>query len=62
MSQDKEPRMSETPKRTSFSKEIELALFDCRHQIRQAVRLYERDVESALRDLRIELSQTKNAA
>jgi len=43
-------------KRTLFIEAMELALAECREQIRRAVQQYESEIDSALRELRQEIA------
>jgi uncharacterized protein (UPF0305 family) len=50
------PRM----KRNHFVEAMESALAECREQIRRAVRQYENEIDSHLRDLRRDLTDSKS--
>lgn len=47
-------------KKTLFIDAMESALAECREQIQKAVRQYEVEIDSALRDLRQDLSQSQS--
>jgi hypothetical protein len=51
--------MNDRPKKNLFAEEMEKVLASCRDQIRRAVREYEAEIDSALEDLRDDLSYPK---
>jgi hypothetical protein len=51
--------MNSRVKKTLFVEAMESALSECRDQIRKAVRQYEAEIDSALADLRHDLTDSK---